>query len=496
MATQASTRLSAARWSEYQSTILDLYINKGLQLNEVRSHMERHHKFRASEMAYKKKLGRWRASKKRKQEIETKNELSNDNLLNMDTHEEDLLALPSPPSSPSRDPFKVDYCASTFANDYSSQLLFTGQQAADTGSTGNEFFATNLQDLMANHEYKWHGINTDPLLRQFFQSTVGGAQNTHPRLIKWTLDGLFDRYAAQHDLASLERIIAAYLFVFGPQDGTYHEKFKRFLEISAVPTDRDLQMLRKFKTSIKERLQAGGSPSDHSQLRQDVSQSLQFWYKSYLSDDELVSVMETLNQIYTANWSLLSSRYEPWLILFEKCLEDNQTERLLRQGTLNSDVLIFAIRKILLAIRDALEVAILDSDWPFVVRFMDSLWRWQQEPKQSTICKEYLLIALIELEALFKPDTGPSWHYCSAICCCIIISCHMMLLSDSTDLLAVNTWIRRLGHLAGFHDSDSPHVKEMRTFLQKVSEKTRDNGDTWSAERNTMALDAGESKDT
>lgn len=453
--------------------------------------MEQNHKFQASEMAYKKKLGRWGASKKRKLDSESNNEISIDSHSATGTQVEDLPALPSPPSSPTRaEPFGINYHHPGFTNDFSPELLLAGQQAQDSESAGSTYSATNLKDLMADHEYKWHGSTTDPLLKQFFQFVPGGAHTTHRRQIKWALGKLFDKYAAQHDVVTLERILAAYVFLFGPQDGTYREKFDRFSTISSIPTERDLQMLNEFKDSIKIRLKAGNPPIDHKNLQQDVSQALQFWYKSYLSDDELVSVMETLNQLYTTNWSLLSSRYEAWLILFEQCLADNQTERWLRQGTLNSDVLIFAIRKILLATRDALEVPMLDSDWPFVVRFMDSLWRWQQEPKQSTICKEYLLAALIELEALFKPETGPSWHYCSAVCCCIIISCHMMLLADSTDRLAVNSWLKRLGDLSQFHDLG--HVKEMSTFLRKVSEKIWDNGDTWNAERNAMAVDAGD----
>ncbi|MCJ1330030.1 hypothetical protein MMC10_006711 [Thelotrema lepadinum] len=432
-----SARLAPKVWERHRKMILELYETHSL--GEVMSFMEKQHDFKASKMAYKKKLGRWKTNKKQP-------EASQEDEEQPDEQAKEVSAV----SAPLR---LVDAGAPGFNNKEISNVLenfqrFIGNRAvpAEHSRTAEEttedVFQGHINPGRANKlpndrssaartqtsdndtndlapatieddesdrpqtsapsrvdspaywlpesevapEGRHKVLQLGRLHEQFF-GTLFGVSTLPPFCeVIGTLASLFDQYANTKDIFQLERILSLYDFMLVPSNPVRLKQVIRFCRIASKSEELKEEHARLFVRTMDALADKASVSGPSWDLPDDVETAATFWLAGHLDGDKLLDVVAKISRFYAHDRPGLCPGVEPYLVLAKLGKTEDE----------GWDYVTWAcLEKILKAVHDRIKSTPLsDEEDRFATEFFMFLWTRQQGNK--TFNAESSLANLLE----------------------------------------------------------------------------------------------------
>ena len=511
-------RLAPKVWERHRKTILRLYEDHSLA--EVMDFMEREHGFVATAMAYKKKLGRWKTTKKHHGEEREVDEAQSD----VRTPE---ASTPIPPQADCLGTFETGtgevHCSVGNRHDGHSNVesmnrersstieaaaeehgslignLYERQSAAAAEAQNN---ANIRMDMARNTSRPPASVDShtptpsgpvstispsptvDPLQDeaerklqiwqigrlhdQFFGTLFGSGANPPFNEIIGTLASLFDRYANTRDIFQLERIVSLYDFMLTPGNPVRLRQCLRFCRIACKLEKPDENHARLFLSTLTKLTDQETISGPAWELPDDVDAAARFWLARLYDNDTLLNIIAKISKFYSQYRSGLVPAYEPYLFL----------ARLSRTEEDRWDfIIITCLEKVLGAIFDRLKGAPLSGEEDrFVTRTLMFLWTRQQGDK--TFYGDLSMFALLR-KMVESQHTSANFH--GAIISCIAIQgtlrqidffakCEKQL---TTSFLGMETMVKSItasDHLQFVQDilcTLSTEIKKRQDWLEK-----------------------------
>ncbi|KAI4148360.1 MAG: hypothetical protein LQ340_005117 [Diploschistes diacapsis] len=340
-------RLSPKIWERNRALILRLYETHSLA--EVIGTMERRHGFKASKMAYKKKLGRWGATKKQQQQQEEGVSLVGDDVSSEGTREHPVA-------------IEADAVAATPEPEPETAVT-TSEATMDTIPVD-----PGAEDVSDSYEAGQFG----DLQEKLFGSLFSDSRMPSKEKVRNALDALFEQHMKSMDLFSVQRILSAYDFVFGPESALCLERTRGFCVVASAVEEPVADHARLYIRTIAILSDNTAALGESWNPSADVKAAINFWLSELIDGEMLLRLTARISRLYARDKPGLCPALEPYLELAERCpLSDR------------ADMLIWSsLEKMLQAMYDRLKsIPLSDEEDHFVTRLLTFVWRKEQSDK-------------------------------------------------------------------------------------------------------------------
>ena len=304
MAKQA--RLSAQSWEQHRDRILRLYQDH--PLDYVMRVMDEEHNFKASKNAFKKKLGRWSAPRKRKKHTA---EPSTDEIRSQDCCSYEVISISStsdrssvesdsetdePPRTYNPDGYtnssaSFSVGASALSRDSSKETPTNAYSLVDTASPMK--LRCQTPRVLADQQRDITFCSGLFLSKLFQVDEIPSDQE-----MEFVLNSMFEEYAEMRNVAALQRLLAAYYSMFGPSHRSYLVQRKRYCGLAISIFGPRKASAVHFQKAIHTLTQSNVVLTCRLSLESDVRVALSLWQGGCLDDQALLSIVTKLEGLY------------------------------------------------------------------------------------------------------------------------------------------------------------------------------------------------------